>query len=147
MQWLFKRIFLRNFLRKDTPVISIDDAFAQKHNYIFLDARERNEFEISHIKSAAYVGFEDFNMMRLKNIKKDEQIIVYCSVGLRSDRITRKLIDAGYVNAKNLYGGIFEWLNKDFEIVDVQEMETKNIHPFNKKFGAWLNKGIKVYNK
>lgn len=141
----WKRIFLKSVLAKDIPLIFVGDAFAQKEKFLFLDVRERKEFEVSHIEGALYGGFKDFDIGRVNDMKKDEPLIVYCSVGLRSDRITRRLIDAGYVNAKNLYGGIFEWMNNDFEIVDMEEKPTKNIHAFNRKFAAWLKKGIKVY--
>jgi len=33
---------------------------------------------------------------------------VYCSLGIRSEVIAKKLKKAGYTNVFNLYGGIFE---------------------------------------
>ena len=50
---------------------------------VFLDAREKKEFDVSHIKNAIWVGYEDFDTLRVQNIARDEKIIVYCSVGYR----------------------------------------------------------------
>ena len=39
-------------------------------------------------------------------------IIVYCSIGVRSEDIGEKLKELGYTKILNLYGGIFDWKNK-----------------------------------
>ncbi len=112
---------------------------------IFLDAREKKEFDISHIQNAIWVGYEDFDTSRLKNITRDEKIIVYCSVGYRSEKIAEKLVASGYTNVVNLYGGIFEWVNQDKPVVDLTENKTELVHAYSKKWGIWLNEGVKVY--
>ena len=58
---------------------------------IFLDAREKKEFDVSHINDAIWIGYEDFDITRVQNIAKDEKIVVYCSVGYRSEKIAEKL--------------------------------------------------------
>jgi rhodanese-related sulfurtransferase len=112
---------------------------------VFLDSREKKEFEVSHIKNAIWVGYEDFDTARLKNIAKDEKIIVYCSVGYRSEKIAERLLASGYTNVVNLYGGIFEWVNQDKPVVDQTGNETEFVHAYSKKWGIWLNEGVKVY--
>ena len=66
------------------PYISIEE-YAENPVGILVDSREREEYEVSHIKGAAWVGFEDFLLERIETIssKKDTTIIVYCSVGVR----------------------------------------------------------------
>lgn len=113
---------------------------------IFLDAREKKEFEVSHIKNAIWVGYDDFDFSRVKNIAKDKKIIVYCSVGYRSEKITEKLTKDGYTNVTNVVGGIFEWKNLGYSVVDNSGKETEKIHAYSKTWGIWLNKGEKVYN-
>lgn len=111
---------------------------------VILDTRERNEFNVSHLRNAKWVGYDDFELSRLTFDKKSE-IIVYCSVGYRSEKIGEKLKDAGYLNVKNLYGGIFNWNNKGYKLVDLQNKETQKIHAYNESWGKWLTRGQKVY--
>jgi len=110
-----------------------------------LDARELEEFEVSHLRNARYVGFNNFSLEVIKDIPKTTPIVVYCSIGVRSEKIGEKLLAAGYTNVKNCYGSIFEWVNQGNEIVDMQNQPTKKIHAYNKKWGVWVNKGEKVY--
>ena len=90
---------------------------------------------------------EKFNLNKTKEKlpKKDSKIVVYCSLGVRSEDIAEQLKKAGYTNVFNLYGGIFEWKNKGNTIVDSQEEETEKVHTFNKNWSKWLKKGEKIY--
>ena len=76
---------------------------------------------------------------------KNATIIVYCSVGIRSEDIAEKLQKAGYKNVFNLFGGIFEWKNKQNVVVDTNNNPTEKVHTFSKEWSKWLKKGIKVY--
>ncbi len=114
-------------------------------NFILLDAREKEEYEVSHIKGAKYIGYNQFNSEAVKNIKKDKPVIVYCSVGYRSERIGEKLKDMGFETVYNLYGGIFEWKNLGYEVVNSDGNKTEEVHAYNKKWGKWLQAGKKIY--
>jgi rhodanese-related sulfurtransferase len=113
---------------------------------VFFDSREKNEYNVSHLKNSIWIGYDDFDMSRVKQIPKTQKIIVYCSVGYRSEKITEKLNKAGYKNVSNLVGGIFEWKNQNNIVVDNAGMETQKVHAFSKNWGIWLYKGEKVYN-
>jgi rhodanese-related sulfurtransferase len=39
-------------------------------------------------------------------------------VGYRSEKVTEKLQKAGFTQVSNLYGGIFEWVNQGYPIVN-----------------------------
>lgn len=114
---------------------------------LILDSREASEYNVSHIESAKFVGFNKFSKKYFdaQVSDKDTPIVVYCSVGIRSDRISKKLQKMGYTNVKNLYGGIFEWKNKGFPILDSTNIETENIHVYSKIWSKWSLKGVKVY--
>lgn len=116
-------------------------------NYVLLDARELKEYNVSHLKNAIHVGYNHFNLKETtaKLTNKKATIIVYCSVGIRSEDIAEKLQNAGYKNVYNLFGGIFEWKNKENIVVDSKNQPTKNVHTFNKEWSKWLKKGVKVY--
>lgn len=116
-------------------------------NYVLLDARELKEYKVSHLKNAIHVGYDHFNLENTttKLTDKNATIVVYCSVGIRSEDIAEKLQKAGYKNVFNLFGGIFEWKNKENIVVDSKNQPTENVHTFNKEWSKWLKKGIKVY--
>lgn len=114
-------------------------------NYCILDAREKKEYEVSHLPNAKWVGYDHFDKNALKDIAKEEIIVVYCSIGYRSEKIGEKLKKMGYSRVYNLYGGIFEWTNRQYLLVDNKNQTTTNIHAYNKEWGAWLDKGNKKY--
>ncbi|HIC31201.1 MAG TPA: rhodanese-like domain-containing protein, partial [Flavobacteriaceae bacterium] len=76
---------------------------------------------------------------------KNELIVVYCSIGIRSAKIAQQLKDEGYTNVFNLYGGIFEWKNNNFSVFDLNGQKTKKVHVYNKYWAKWLTKGEKVF--
>ena len=136
---------LKILLSKSTPTINVPEAALTAKNYVFLDAREKNEFAVSHIANARYVGVSEFKMSAVADLPKDKPIIVYCSIGKRSEDLTLKLKKEGFTNVKNLYGGIFEWVNQGHTIYDSNNKPTTNVHAYNKFWGKWLEKGTKVY--
>ncbi|TVZ57859.1 rhodanese-related sulfurtransferase [Flavobacteriaceae bacterium MAR_2010_105] len=133
---------------KSVPYISVQELAMPKTNAIVLDARERDEFMISHLKGAKHVGYNTFKIDSITNHipNKKQPIVVYCSVGIRSEIIAAQLKKAGYSNVYNLYGGIFEWKNNNFKVFDSEEKETENVHVFSKYWGKWLTNGNKILN-
>lgn len=114
-------------------------------NLVLLDAREKEEFTTSHLKDAQWVGYTTFDRKQMEGINKDATIVVYCSVGYRSEKIGEQLKAMGYNKVYNLYGGIFEWTNRSYPLLNAQNQPTKAIHAYNKDWGRWLDKGNKVY--
>ena len=136
---------LKLMLSKSTPTIDVPQAALGASTYIFLDARERKEFDVSHIQNARYVGVSEFNMSSVADLAKNKGIVVYCSIGKRSEDLTLKLQKAGFTNVRNLYGGIFEWVNQGHKVYDMKNKATANVHAYNKFWGKWLERGTKVY--
>lgn len=117
------------------------------NNVTILDSRELNEYQVSHIESAILVGYDTFSMDSISNTiqNKETPIVVYCTLGIRSEMIAAKLQKAGYTNVKNLYGGICEWKNKEYKVIDSTQKTTNNIHTFSKEWSKWLLNGYPVY--
>ncbi len=122
------------------PVIDVDKLKEQQDDVIILDAREKEEYDISHIKGAQYIGYNNLEKKKLKSIPKDAKIVVYCSVGYRSEKIGERLKKMGYTDVHNLYGSIFEWVNRGNPVVDKNEEVTKQVHTYNKKWSQWVDK-------
>ncbi len=117
---------------------------SEMDNLLLLDARKQTEYEVSHLPNAQWAGYSEFDMEKLIDIDKQQPIIVYCSVGFRSEKIAEQLQANGYNNVANLYGGIFEWVNNGYAVVNKNGV-TEKVHSFNKDWGKWLLKGEKVY--
>jgi rhodanese-related sulfurtransferase len=131
-------------LSHSVPELKVED-ITTKNDFVYLDAREREEFEVSHIQNAKWIGYKDFDLNRLKGVSKNDTLVVYCSVGYRSEKIAEKLINEGYTNVFNLYGSIFEWSNQGRPVYDSNNNKTNRVHAYNKRWSQWLFKGEKVY--
>lgn len=140
---------LQSFNSQNIPYITVDELYhlQQSQSVFILDAREREEFEVSHIASAQFIGYSHFSIPSdlKKSRDKNIPIVVYCSLGLRSEKIAEKLVKKGYSDVKNLYGGIFTWKNNGFAVVDSLGNTTEKVHAYSLLWGMWLTKGEKVY--
>jgi rhodanese-related sulfurtransferase len=110
---------------------------------VLLDARAAKEFRISHIHGARNIGYNKPDWTVLEGVDKQQTIVVYCSIGYRSERIGETLKKKGYGNVYNLYGGIFDWVNKGNQVVN-KDGETQKIHGYSKRWSKWLTSGEKV---
>lgn len=135
---------LYTLLSHEAKEIGISEA-KQKEDAVFIDSREKEEYEVSRIPNARWVGFENPKLDHLQDLKKDTPLIIYCSVGYRSEKIALQLEEKGFTTVYNLYGGIFEWVNQGNTIVNSKCEETEKVHAYNRIWGVWLNKGEKVY--
>jgi rhodanese-related sulfurtransferase len=137
---------LTKYNKKSVSYISIEE-FKDLKSPIIFDTREQKEFDVSHIKNATCVGYDKFNSNKIKEKYKNltDTIVVYCSVGIRSETIGYKLKKLGYKNIFNLYGGIFGWKNQNEEVIDTNQKTTENVHAFSKEWSKYLLKGKKIY--
>ena len=129
------------------PTISPDSASKILYNddIIFLDTREPEEYNVSHLPNAILFGYDDPNWKAVDTLNKNITVIVYCSIGVRSQNIAEELNEKGFNNIKNLYGGIFLWADQSREMFDNQNNETSKVHGYNKFWGRWVKKAETVY--
>ncbi len=107
-------------------------------DYLILDTRESEEYQVSHIKGAVHAGYDKFDINQYANVDKEQPIVVYCSIGYRSEKIGEKLQKAGFKHVYNLYGSIFEWVNQGHPVSDSWKTNTKNIHTYNQRWSKWV---------
>jgi rhodanese-related sulfurtransferase len=117
----------------------------QNMHPVLLDVRSRAEYEVSHLPGAVFLDYESFTLNQVKNIPLQVPVVVYCSVGVRSEKIGEQLQQAGYTNVRNVYGGIFKWKNVGLPVVRRPNIPTDSVHVYNRFWGTWLTNGIKVY--
>ncbi|WP_323134773.1 rhodanese-like domain-containing protein [Pontibacter kalidii] len=113
---------------------------------LLLDTRQQEEYDVSHLAGARFLGYETFRVEQLEEVPKDAPIVLYCSVGYRSERVGEQLKAAGYTNVRHLYGGLFEWVNQGLPVYD-SKGKTNRVHAYSRTWGVWLQKGEKVYGK
>ena len=149
--FVFSQDELSELLKKhnahSVPYISVQELAMPATKAIIIDARELEEFEVSHIKNAIHVGYTTFNTedLQQKITNKNQTIVIYCSLGIRSEKIGEKLQKAGYSNVLNLYGGIFEWKNNNFDVYNTFNKQTDSIHAYSEPWSGYLKNGVKVY--
>ena len=131
-------------LSESVPVVTCDE-LTKMPAAVRLDAREKAEFAVSHLPGARWVGHDDFTLSRVVDVPRDTPVVVYCSVGYRSEKIGEKLQAAGFTNVKNLYGSLFEWVNQGHPVVDSAGHPTDRVHAYSRTWVIWLNRGTKVY--
>lgn len=138
---------LKKYNDNGVPYITVEELASPKTQAIIFDTREPKEFKVSHLENAVCVGYNNFDIAKVEKLhpNKNKKIVVYCSLGIRSETIGKKLMKAGYTNVYNLYGGIFEWKNKNFIVIDSEEKETNKVHTYNRDWSKWLKKGEKVF--
>ncbi len=80
----------------------------QKKGMMLLDVRTDKEYEQGHIPGAVHVPLADIGD-RVKKLKKDKELVVYCRSGTQSIWAIKRLMGMGYTNLYNLKGGYSAW--------------------------------------
>lgn len=139
------KLMLDSIYELTVPLISVADLIKMdKQNMYILDTREEEEYDVSHLKNARHVGYIWFDMRTIYDIPMDANVVLYCTVGSRSEKIAGKLLAAGYKNVYNLYGGIFEWINERNPVYKRNGVQTSEIHTYDKALSRWVDRGSKV---
>ncbi len=138
------RTMLDALYQKTVPLVSVS-ALKAMPNVILLDTRSRAEYEVSHLPNARWVGYDDFDLKRVQGVSKQAPVVLYCSVGYRSEKVGEKLLAAGYQHVHNLDGSLFEWVNQGNPVVDPRGRPTQRVHAYSRLWGVWLKRGEKVY--
>ncbi|MGK6351321.1 rhodanese-like domain-containing protein [Parapedobacter sp. DT-150] len=138
---------LNSVYRHSVPTVTVSELPAlMKQGAVILDAREQDEFDVSHLKHARHVGYIWFDMRKVYDIPKRDTIVVYCAIGSRSERIAEKLQKAGYRHVYHLFGGIYEWVNQRNPVYNNDSVQTTEIHVYDNNWSQWLENGSKVYD-
>lgn len=140
---------LRKLLSFSVPLMDVEVLQTRLDSVVLLDAREMEEYQTSHLSGARHIGYNHLNLDVLNGVPKDAQIVLYCSVGYRSEKIGEKLRALGYAKVFNLYGGIFEWANRGLPLEGPDGNPTHRLHSYNADWGRWVEseKVQKIYRK
>jgi len=130
------------FIATDSLAERLSDSTATRP--ILLDARSPEEYAVSHLPGARRVDPEEKEFPVLDTLSRDTLLVVYCSVGYRSARITKRLREKGFHNVTNLKGSIFRWANEGRPVVR-NDRPVRAVHPYDQTWGTLLNDTLHAY--
>ena len=103
-----------NMLNSKVEVVNWNQVDDLGPNTVLLDVREEVEVQLGKIDGAVNIPLNDLRD-RLDELNKEQEIVVYCAVGLRGYIGARILKQNGFENVKNLAGGykLYNEVQKD----------------------------------
>lgn len=104
---------------------------------ILLDAREAEEFAVSHLQGAHHVATRKDDAALLSAAEPNAIVIVYCSVGYRSAALVEHLHALGQTHAVNLKGSIFRWASEGRPVYR-DSTRVDQVHPYDETWGVLL---------
>ncbi len=88
-----------------------------ERDFVLIDVREPNEYEINRIPGSVLMPKGDFlNGSALEQLPQvtsgDKQIVMHCKSGVRSAETLAIVKSAGYADAVHVGGGVVAWVNQ-----------------------------------
>lgn len=136
------RFVLRSLLDED-HILTVDEV-GKNAKLRLLDTRTEEEYQVSRLPGAQWLGFQPINEELLRQFQTEDTLLVYCSIGYRSEQVADELRAKGFNNVFNLYGGIFEWVNQGKTLENETGEPTRQVHPYNFWWGLFLTEGEKT---
>ncbi len=86
-------------------------------DYLILDMRNDYEYELGHFKNAYPAGTMTFKeteqyIDEYREKAGDKEVIMYCTGGIRCEKLAVMLQNSGMENVKQLDGGVIKYINK-----------------------------------
>ena len=84
-----------------------------ERDFVLVDVREPNEFEINKIPGSVLIPKGEFlNGNALGQLPADKQVVLHCKSGVRSAEALAVVKGAGYADAVHVGGGVVAWVNQ-----------------------------------
>lgn len=104
-------VFMWLYQRKIVKTVTEEEFRAGYRKAQLIDVREPNEFDAGHILGARNLPLSQIRM-RMKEIRPDLPVYLYCQSGARSGRAASFLYRKGYKDLTQLKGGFKGWSGK-----------------------------------
>lgn len=84
---------------------------------VVIDMRNHYEFEVGHFENAIEIPSDTFReqlpmAVEMMSDKKDANIIMYCTGGIRCEKASAYMLHKGFSNVFHLEGGIINYVNQ-----------------------------------
>ena len=84
-----------------------------ERDFVLVDVREPNEFEINRIPGSILIPKGEFlNGKAFEQLPSDRQIVLHCKSGARSAEALAVVKGAGFSDAVHVGGGVVAWVNQ-----------------------------------
>jgi molybdopterin/thiamine biosynthesis adenylyltransferase/rhodanese-related sulfurtransferase len=91
----------------------VDEREGGTRDFMLVDVREPNEYEINRIPGSVLVPKGEFlTGEALSRLSQDKQLVVYCKTGVRSAEVLAMLHGAGFADSVHVGGGVAAWVNQ-----------------------------------
>lgn len=104
-------VFMYFRQKKILKTLTEEEFIAGYRKAQLIDVREPNEFAGGHILGARNIPLTQLKT-RLKEIRPDKPVYLYCQSGSRSGRAAQMLYKKGYKDLNHLQGGFKKWGGK-----------------------------------
>ena len=104
-------VFMYFYQRKILKTLSEEEFKAGYRKAQLIDVREPKEFDGGHILGARNIPASQMRK-RMKEIRPDKPVYLYCQSGARSGRAAQTLYRKGYKDLSQLKGGYKKWNGK-----------------------------------
>jgi len=84
-----------------------------ERDFVLVDVREPNEYEINRIPGSVLIPKGDFlNGTAFEQLPQDKQLVLHCKSGVRSAEALAVVKGAGFSDAIHVGGGVVAWVNQ-----------------------------------
>lgn len=88
---------------------------------VVIDMRNHYEYEVGHFENAIEIPSDTFKQqlpmaVEMMKDKKDQNIVMYCTGGIRCEKASAYLLHNGFTNVFHLEGGIIHYANQVKEL-------------------------------
>lgn len=128
------------------PLVDVDEfheMIRSSDSLLIIDVRTKEEYLVSHIVNAINIQTKE-EIIKIKDSGM-KLMLLYCSVGYRSELLGNELYKSGFTKVYNLNGGIFNYVNHNLSLVNSHNDRVKVVHGYKPSWGCWVREGKVVY--
>ncbi|MCM8855846.1 MAG: sulfurtransferase [Candidatus Thiodiazotropha sp.] len=100
---------------KEIDANDLQTRIAEGDEFLLLDIRSAGELAQGVLPDAEHMPMH-LIPLRISELPKDKEVILYCHSGARSYHACAYLAQQGFQNAINLRGGILGWARSGFQL-------------------------------
>lgn len=100
---------------KEIDAYDLQTRIAEGDDFVLLDIRSDGELAQGVLPDAQHLPMH-LIPLRMTELPKDKDVILYCHSGARSYHACAYLAQQGYGNAINLRGGILGWARSGYQL-------------------------------